>query len=122
MILNYFKKRAIKKYYKLLPSVLAKDYVRSDFYSAGQVKAVIKKKMLWGAYKEYAVAMFISFEKTETIFKSEYPNLNGYQIRAQVADVLFDGDMHYIATKSLGISKHGNGGVDPLPGGTQSDN
>ncbi len=63
--------------------------------------------------------MFTSFEDTGTVFQSEYQNINGYKIRAQVADLLFGGDMHYVITKPIKFSGHGNGGVDPMPGGSQ---
>ena len=119
MMWNLIKIRAIKKYYKVLPKVLAKDYSKSDFYTSGQIKTAIKNHKLSSSYMPYALAMFVSFEDIGAVFESEYPIINGYKIRAEVADLLFAGDMHFVIKLPAKISEQGNSGIDPMPGGTQ---
>ena len=65
------------------------------------------------------MVMFTSFEDTGTVFQKEYPDINGYKIRAEVADLIFCGNMHYSVKKQIKFSEHGNDGGDPMPGGTQ---
>ena len=116
---NLIKIRSIKKYYKVLPEALAKDYSKSDFYTSGQIKAAIKSHKLPSSYEPYALAMFVSFEDIGAVFESEYPSINGYKVRAEVADILFEGNMHFVIKLPQKTSEQGNSGIDPMSGGTQ---
>ena len=81
MIRNFLVKRRVKKFLTVIPSVLARDYGRSDEYTPGQVKAAAKKL----GYKDaetlnIAIVIFCNKETVEVsgMDKDLMKKYNGY--------------------------------------------
>jgi len=69
ILMSWPRRRSIIKYRRKLPTALAKDYGKSDFYSPAQVKATVERNRLNQSYLVYALAMFCTAEAYDSYCK-----------------------------------------------------
>ncbi|WP_431686668.1 DUF6559 family protein [Hahella sp. NBU794] len=112
MLSSFFKRRALNKYLRVLPSVLRKDYGGGPQYTVGQITTAISKYGLSGKYIHYAVALFAVQENIEVIFTEHFPEQEYERVRKELADRFFAGDIDF-KVNIRGFSPTGN-----APGGT----
>lgn len=57
-IIQFFKRRAIRQYIKILSPILLKSYGPRESYTKGQISAVLQHSSLSLRYQKYAFALF----------------------------------------------------------------
>ncbi|AZZ94099.1 hypothetical protein EUZ85_26630 [Hahella sp. KA22] len=112
MLSGFFKRRALNKYLRVLPSALRKDYGGGPQYTVGQIMTAISKYGLSGKYTHYAVALFAVQENIEAAFTEHFPELEYERVRKELADRFFAGDLDF-KVNIRRLSSAGN-----APGGT----
>ena len=95
LIADIKKGRAIKSYMVQLPQILAKDYGKSQYYTAHQVAKSIERSNLSTNYTPYAIAMFCEQPVFEDYYQELGETYDFEALRYQVADKHFQGNIHF---------------------------
>ncbi len=112
MLERWKKKRRLKLFLSVLPSLLAKRYGTSEHYTKGQVKQTLKDEKLGETYSGYALTLFLSQEDGVEVMG----NSNIYNsIRQELADWFFEGNIDFKVPMKK-VSKFGDSGHDSSSG------
>ena len=116
MLERWKKKRHLKLFLSVLPSLLAKRYGTSEHYTKGQVEQTVKDEKLGETYSGYVLTLFLSREDgLEAIGNSEIYN----SVRQELADLFFEGNFDFkVIVKKVSII--GNSGNDSIGVATSS--
>ena len=104
-----FKNRAIRKYFKRLYPCLKNRYGLREKYTKGQIIRTISECGFSEKYHIYALAIFLDKDNFMSLV-SEYPNIHLNNVRNEIADKYFDGDLEYVY-KDIHSRSVGNTGV-----------
>jgi len=117
LIINFIRNRAIKKYIKKLPYLLANDYGKSDVYTPRQVKKTIERYGLNVTYVGFGMAMFSDREAFDQ-YHQEIGELCSYdEIRSEIAGNHFHGDSEFGILDIVKVSSEYGGGFDTVSSG-----
>jgi hypothetical protein len=96
MFRKYFRNKKIKKYAKLLPRDLVKNYGRKEYYSKYQVDLAVIRKRLGYSPKinilsnSIVYAMYCSPEEFQEIHETAKVSAEYSEIRREIVDIVFD--------------------------------
>jgi len=113
-ITSWMRKRAIVRYKKLLPTALANDYGKSEYYLPKQVLSTVERKGLSGKHSHFSLVMFCSNESFSDFQSQGNLDLDYGEGRLIVAQVLFNGASKFAQTDlsvggSVGETNAGDG-------------
>jgi len=95
IIENILKRRVLKSYVKVLPSLLKKRYGKHKRYTEGQVRKTVEFAGLNQKYLDYAFAMYISRDEYEALTKVRSLSCGYDEARLEVANDHFGGNSKF---------------------------
>ncbi len=131
---SFVRNRAITKFRKRLPDIISEDYGRSDYYTAEQVEATLRRNKFGIKLEKFAFAMFCSKEAFNVYFVENDSSDSYEKLRTVIGDMLLHGRYDFKQSNlSGGNSKRqgnamghngadGDGGVVLILDDTSRDN
>lgn len=109
---NYRKKRAIKSYISRLGRDLARRYGKSKKYTSGQVERTIHDEGYNWRHICYAHALYTSMKQFNQWHYERGENCDYDEMREEISDNYFGGDMSSIESGSFSNDSFDSGGGD----------
>lgn len=119
-ISNFRRRRAIKRYARILGPLLKRRYGNSNTYTVGQIKNTAEQAKLPMAYICFGYAMYMSQDEFEKLHVSLGQRCDYGAMRQEVADLCFSGNSDFSTEAAIAYGEDA-GGVFDFPGGTDVD-
>ena len=111
------RRRALRRYLKILPPRLAEDYCHAGPYTPGQVEAALRRNKLEAlGFDAYALAIFCDREAAERLWRVRDVRHDHAALRKEVGRVLFNGaadftvrDIKRFSSRQDGFGSDGGG-------------